>query len=88
MDVIQRIHSLYPEMTKKQKSIADYLNLTLPERRFYQLSKRLICPDMRITTLTDVYRALTATGGEEILLEQSVAENAKKTIDEMIRLGN
>lgn len=30
MDVIQRIHSLYPEMTKKQKSIADYL-LEFPE---------------------------------------------------------
>ena len=25
MDVIQKIHNLYPEMTRKQKSIADIL---------------------------------------------------------------
>ena len=30
MDIIQRIHSAYPEMTKKQKSIADCL-LESPE---------------------------------------------------------
>lgn len=43
MDVIQRIHSLYPEMTKKQKSIADCL-LESPEDISYitltQLSQR------------------------------------------------
>lgn len=70
-----------------EKSIADYLNIVKPEGRFYQLSKNLICPDMRITTLTDVYRTLAGTAGEEIELDQMTAENARKTIDEMIRLG-
>lgn len=71
-----------------EKSIADYLNLVKPEGRFYQLSKNLICPDMRITTLSDLYRALLGTGGEEIELNADIANRARKTIEEMIRLGN
>lgn len=43
MDVIQKIHSVYPEMTKKQKSIADCL-LESPEDISYitlaQLSQK------------------------------------------------
>lgn len=43
MDIIQRIHSAYPEMTKKQKSIADCL-LESPEDIAYitlaQLSQK------------------------------------------------
>ena len=70
-----------------EKSIADYLNLIKPEGNYYQLSKKLICPDMRFTTLSDVFQALKGTGGEEIVLDPDMAEKARKTIDEMIRLG-
>jgi len=70
-----------------EKSIADYLSLMKPEGKFYQLSKKLMCPNMRITTLSDVYRALTGDGGEEIILEEQLRLDAKKPIDEMIRLG-
>ena len=70
-----------------EKSIADYLKLARPEGKFYQLSKRLICPDMRMTTLSDVYDALTGQGGEEIHLDPETAQKARRTIDEMIRLG-
>ena len=45
MDVIQKIHSVYPEMTKKQKSIADCL-LESPEDISYitlaQLSQKTL----------------------------------------------
>lgn len=70
-----------------EKSIADYLKLARPEGKFYQLSKRLICPDMRMTTLSDVYDALTGQGGEEIHLDPETAQKARRTIDEMIWLG-
>lgn len=70
-----------------EKSIADFLSLTKPTGRFYQLSKKLMCPDMRITTLSDVYKAMTGEGGEEIILDKSLIENARKPIAEMIRLG-
>ena len=70
-----------------EKSIADYLNLVRPTGRYYQLSKKLICPDMRFTTLSDVCQALKGLGGEEIILDPEMANQARKTIDEMIRLG-
>lgn len=71
-----------------EKSIADYLNLAKPEGKYFQLSKKLMCPDMRITTLSDVYRAITGQSGEKIVLDETISRSACKTIDEMIRLGN
>ncbi len=70
-----------------EKSIADYLSLVKPEGKFHPLSKNLMCPDMRITTITDVYKAMLGAGGEEIILDEQLRLDAKKPIDEMIRLG-
>lgn len=70
-----------------EKSVRDYLTAVRPERNYYLLSKHLICPDMRLTTLQDVYHAMTGRGGEEIILEESLRLKAKRAIDEMIRLG-
>ena len=71
-----------------EKSIADYLSLACPQNRYYPLSKKLMCPDMRITNLTDVYHALNGTGGLVIELDEALRQKAKRPIDEMIRLGN
>lgn len=70
-----------------EKSIADYLSLVKPERYFPVLTKDLICRDMRLTNLMDVYKALTGEGGEEIVIDEELRLAAKKPIDEMIRLG-
>ena len=70
-----------------EKSICDYLSLKKPNQAFYLLSKNLICPDMRITTLLDVKKALDGTGGREIALDETLSLKAKHAIDEMIRLG-
>ena len=59
----------------------------LPEKRFYLLSPKLLCPDMRITSLMDVYRAVRGEGGEEILLDPAVEAGARRCIDRMIALG-
>lgn len=70
-----------------EKSVADYLNVIKPDGKFIILSKKLMCPNMRITTLTDVYNALTGEDGEEIILDEELRLAAKRPIDEMIRLG-
>ncbi|WMJ23236.1 quinolinate synthase NadA [Paludicola sp. MB14-C6] len=70
-----------------EKSIADYLSLVKPEGKFYQLSKKLMCHDMRITTIMDVYKAMLGTGGEEIILEDQLRLAAKNPIEAMIQLG-
>lgn len=68
-------------------SIAEHLSYRCPEKRFYPMSKKLICPDMKLTTLPEVYRALCGTGGVEIQIPERVMSGARKSIDAMIRLG-
>ena len=70
-----------------EKSIVDTLALEFPDRQFVPLSKYLICQDMRITNLVDVYRAMLGLGGQEIVIEEDTRLKAKHAIDEMIRLG-
>lgn len=68
-------------------SIAEHLQYMCPDKDFYILSQKLICPNMKATTLADVYNCLSGRGGEEILLDEQTITDAKKCIDEMIRLG-
>lgn len=68
-------------------SIAEQLAYDFPDKRFYPLSKELICPNMKSTTLVDVYNAVRGKGGENIELDTETIEKARRCIDEMIRLG-
>ncbi len=65
-------------------SIAETLSYRFPEKTFIPLSKRLICPDMKMATLMDVYRAVAGTGGEEIIFDEDTAKKARGCIDRMI----
>lgn len=69
-------------------SITEHLQYACPDKRFYTLSKKLLCPNMKITTLADVYHALSGQGGLEITMEPELIAKARVCIDEMIRLGN
>lgn len=68
-------------------SIAEHLQYMCPDKNFYILSQKLICSNMKATTLADVYNCLVGKGGEEIILDYKTITDAKKCIDEMIRLG-
>ena len=68
-------------------SIAEHLQYMCPDKNFYILTQKLICPNMKATTLVDVYNCLAGKGGEEITLDDKTIKDAKKCIDEMIRLG-
>lgn len=67
-------------------SIAEHLQFECPEKEFYPLSKLLICPDMKRTTLMDVLKALNG-GGLEIELSPAVIEKASVCIRRMLELG-
>ena len=47
----------------------------------------MICPNMKATSLVDVYNAVSGLGGEEILLDDETIEKARLCIDRMIELG-
>lgn len=70
-----------------EMGVLEQLQYLCPEKNFYILSKKLVCPDMKITTLTDVYNCLKGEGGEEIVLDDATIKDARKCLDEMIRLG-
>ena len=67
-------------------SIAEHLQIECPDKEFYTLSKHLICPDMKRTTLMDVLKALQG-GGLEIEMSDEVMEKASVCINRMLELG-
>ena len=73
-------------------AIASHLAYECPGKKFYPLSKELICPNMKATTLVDVYNILKGCGGEEITLDEETGQKMTGTvkrvcIDRMIELG-
>lgn len=68
-------------------SIVEHLQFACPDKKFYPLSKNLICPDMKLTTLMDVYNCVCGTAGEEIIMDSETIKKARHCIDEMIRLS-
>lgn len=73
-------------------SIAEHLQYACPDKRFYVLSKKIVCPNMKLTTLMDVYGSLVSISkddGEafEILMDDELIAKARVCIDEMLRLG-
>lgn len=68
-------------------SIAEHLQYECPDKKFYPLTKELICPNMKTTTLVDVLHVLQGQGGDEILMDEETRLAAKHCIDEMIRRG-
>ena len=69
-------------------SIAEHLQYACPDKTFHILSLKLICPNMKATTLVDVCNCLKGCGGEEIVLDDDTIRDARRCIDEMIRLGD
>ncbi len=70
-----------------ENSIKEHLQFECPEKMFYPLSKTTVCMNMKLTTLMDVYNTLMLRSGEEIILDPTTIYDARKCIDNMIKLG-
>lgn len=70
-----------------ETSIAEHLQYECEGKKFYPLSLDLMCNNMKITTLPDLYNCLAGVGGEEIILDAETIRAARGCIDEMLRLG-
>ena len=75
-----------------ENSIVEHLQYDCPDKLFYPVSRDLVCHNMKLTTLPDVYNTLLAISGEEreaceIIMDGELIAQARKCIDEMIRLG-
>lgn len=69
-----------------ENSIVEHLQFQYPDKKFYPLSVRLTCMDMKITTLADIYQILIGNG-EEMILPKDVMDGASRCIDKMIAMG-
>ncbi|MDE7215131.1 MAG: quinolinate synthase NadA [Clostridia bacterium] len=70
-----------------ENSIVQHLQFKCSEKNFYPLSKDLVCHNMKITTLPDVFNCLLGRGGEEIILDEETRVQAVKSIEKMIEYG-
>ena len=70
-----------------ETSIVQHLQYKLPDKKFYPLSKDLVCHNMRLVTLVDIISCLEGSGGEEITLDEQVRIKAVKSIEKMIEYG-
>lgn len=70
-----------------ETSILEHLQFDCPDKKFHYLTRDLLCPNMKMTTLADVLACVKGEGGEVMELEPEVIAGAKRCIDEMIRLG-
>ncbi len=73
-----------------EMSITEHLQYACPDKNFYYLSKKIICPNMKLTTLMDVYNTLKSIGydnAQEIVMSDDEIKKSRICIDEMIRLG-
>ena len=73
-----------------ETSISEHLQYECPDKKFRPVTKDIVCRNMKLTTLPDVYNSLLGMdNGEafEILMDDQLITDARKCIDEMIRLG-
>lgn len=57
-----------------------------PSKKFYLASSCLLCPNMKKTTLEQVYNCLN-DGVNEVFVEKEIADKAKKSLDKMMELS-
>lgn len=69
-----------------ENSIVEHLQFDCMNKIFYPVSTNLVCPDMKATTLMDIYLCLKGISGEKIELDPFTLNRAKSCLDEMIRL--
>lgn len=69
-----------------ENSIVEHLQYECPDKKFYPLSKELVCYDMKLTTLSDVLSCCKGEG-EVIEMDEETRIRAKHCIDQMIRYG-
>lgn len=69
-----------------EKGVLHAMQKSSPNKKFILASPTLSCGDMKYTTLKDIYEVLK-NETNEIFVEESIAKNAKKALDQMLKLS-
>ncbi|MDY2734447.1 quinolinate synthase NadA, partial [Intestinibacter sp.] len=68
-----------------EQGVLHQLNKNNPDKKFY-FPEMMICPNMKKTSLQDVYDALTGKR-EEIILDEETSKKALTALENMHKLG-
>ena len=66
-----------------EMGVVDRLKRDYPDKNFYLVSPRAVCPNMKLNTLQDIYDVLLQKTNE-VVVNEKVAESARKSIEKMI----
>ena len=69
-----------------ETGVVERLKRLAPEKGFYPLKESFLCPDMKKTSLADIYASLDA-GTHEIILEACEMDAARKCLERMVETG-
>lgn len=70
-----------------ENSICEQLQYACPDKRFYPLSKNLVCHNMGLITLPEVLLCIKGEFGEEIRLDDEIMQKARGCIEKMLEYG-
>ena len=66
-----------------EKGVSDRLKRDYPNKEFILISERVVCPNMKMNTLGDIYNVLL-NENNEITVEESVSRSARKSLEKML----
>ena len=70
-----------------ERGVVDRLDTRYPGRLHQLCEDKLVCPDMKRTTLQSLLAAMESQGGEEIRLGEKLADAARRSLENMLRYG-
>ena len=71
-----------------ERGVYDYIIEKNPDKKVYQLApKKLVCQDMKYTTLQCVYDCIMGNSGDVIEMDENLRQLAKRPIDNMLKYG-
>lgn len=66
-----------------EKGVVDRLTRDFPNKKFYLISQKAICPNMKANTLKDILHVLE-TEENEIIINEEISNKARLSIEKMI----
>ena len=69
-----------------EKGVVDRLSRDYKDKKFYLVSNKAVCPNMKKNTLDDILHVLE-TEENEIFVEEEIAAKAKQAIERMIAIN-
>lgn len=69
-----------------EKGVVDRLTRDYPDKKFYLVCKKAVCPNMKMNTLDDILRVLE-TEENEIFVDEEIAAKARLAIERMVAIN-